>query len=178
MYLYPKGEEPKYRTYLTLFPAIARHSGSELDIPPNTIAADRGLSRCLKAPRALENFQPHMHLRGKAMVLEAILARRHQADAQLRGPFQLQLDDQLHLRRRRRAGAAQRHDHSRGRRGTTTPRPTRTIPIRISGSAGAIAPWMKWRTRGSMSPISPTRIIRSGVAKHKPARSRAAAKDR
>jgi hypothetical protein len=27
----------------------------------------------LKAPAILENFQPHMHLRGKAMALEAIL---------------------------------------------------------------------------------------------------------
>ena len=27
----------------------------------------------LRAPARLENFQPHMHLRGKAMLLEAIL---------------------------------------------------------------------------------------------------------
>ena len=31
---------------------------------------------------------------------------------------------------------------------TTTPRPIRTIPIRISGSAMATGPSTRWRTRG------------------------------
>src|SRR5580700_11089321 len=37
-----------------------------------------------------------------------------------------------------------------------------TIPIRSSGWAGAIVPWMKWRMRGSMSLTSAMRIISSG----------------
>jgi hypothetical protein len=69
VWLYPKGQEPKYRTYLTAFSAM---TGRNLDIPPNTIAENQGFTT-LKAPARLENFQPHMHLRGKAMAVEAIL---------------------------------------------------------------------------------------------------------
>jgi mono/diheme cytochrome c family protein len=69
VWLYPKGEEPKYRTYLTAFSAQTTRN---LDIPPNTIAENQGFT-VLKAPARLENFQPHMHLRGKAMAVEAIL---------------------------------------------------------------------------------------------------------
>ena len=72
VYMYPKGEVPKNRTYLTMFNAAAANSGSPLDIPPNTIAQTQGY-HVLKQPARLENFQPHMHLRGKAMLLEAIL---------------------------------------------------------------------------------------------------------
>ena len=46
-------------------------TGSPLDIRPNTVAETQGF-HVLKSAR-LENFQPHMHLRGKAMSLEAIL---------------------------------------------------------------------------------------------------------
>jgi len=71
VYLYPKGETPKYRTYLTIYPATARF-GSGIDIAPNTISQTQAFW-VLKQPARLENFQPHMHLRGKAMSLEAIL---------------------------------------------------------------------------------------------------------
>jgi hypothetical protein len=71
VYLYPKGETPKYRTYLTLFGATANF-GSLLDIPPNSIAESQAY-HLLRQPARLENFQPHMHLRGKAMSIEAIL---------------------------------------------------------------------------------------------------------
>jgi hypothetical protein len=73
VYLYPKGEEPKYRTYLTPFPGTPGTAGfGQLDIPPNQIVQTEGFT-ALRAPAMLENFQPHMHLRGKAMLLEAIL---------------------------------------------------------------------------------------------------------
>jgi hypothetical protein len=68
IWLYPKGEEPKYRTYLTAFGC----SGQGIDIPPNTVQATEGFT-VLRQPARLENFQPHMHLRGKAMEIEAIL---------------------------------------------------------------------------------------------------------
>jgi hypothetical protein len=71
VYLYPKGETPKYRTYLTLFSGTSNF-GSGIDIPPNTIAQSQGY-HLLRQPARLENFQPHMHLRGKAMSMEAIL---------------------------------------------------------------------------------------------------------
>jgi len=69
IWLYPKGQEPKYRTYLTAFAALGRDG---IDIAPNSIAQNEGFT-VLKMPGRLENFQPHMHLRGKAMSLEAIL---------------------------------------------------------------------------------------------------------
>jgi hypothetical protein len=73
VYLYPKGEEPKYRTFLTPFPGTPGTAGfGLLDIPPNQIVQTEGFT-ALRAPARLENFQPHMHLRGKAMLLEAIL---------------------------------------------------------------------------------------------------------
>jgi len=79
LWLYPKGREPKHRTYLTGFPALrgfetSRAAGgiSNVDIPPNAIASSDNYTVLKKAAR-LENFQPHMHLRGKAMAVEAIL---------------------------------------------------------------------------------------------------------
>jgi len=73
IYLYPKGQEPKYRTYLTPFPATPGTAAlGVMDIPPNSITESEGY-QTLTAPAILENFQPHMHLRGKAMLLEAIL---------------------------------------------------------------------------------------------------------
>jgi len=42
------------------------------DIPPNTVAQSEGFT-VLKEAAILENVQPHMHLRGKAMEVEAIL---------------------------------------------------------------------------------------------------------
>jgi hypothetical protein len=75
VYLYPKGQEPKYRTYLQSFEAVPRNNGgstSGIDIPPNSITSTQAF-HVLKSPARLENFQPHMHLRGKAMSMEAIL---------------------------------------------------------------------------------------------------------
>ncbi len=72
VWLYPKDEKPKYRTYLTGFQGTNAGAGSRLDIEPNSIGVSQGF-RVLKAPAILGNFQPHMHLRGKAMLLEAIL---------------------------------------------------------------------------------------------------------
>jgi hypothetical protein len=73
IYLYPKGQEPKYRTYLMSYTANPSVNGQLLlDIPPNTVKETQGF-HVLKQPAILENFQPHMHLRGKAMSMEAIL---------------------------------------------------------------------------------------------------------
>ena len=72
IYLYPKGQEPKYRTYLMAYGATQSDDGPLLDIRPNSIAETEGY-HVLRRPARLENFQPHMHLRGKAMSMEAIL---------------------------------------------------------------------------------------------------------
>ena len=69
IYFYPKGQEPKYRQICSAW----RQSGDgALDIPPNSIRRTESSSCCKQAAR-IESFQPHMHLRGKAMSLEAIL---------------------------------------------------------------------------------------------------------
>jgi mono/diheme cytochrome c family protein len=73
IYLYPKGQTPKYRTYLMAYTANNKLNGQlRLDIPPNTVTETENF-HILKQPAILENFQPHMHLRGKAMSMEAIL---------------------------------------------------------------------------------------------------------
>jgi hypothetical protein len=50
----------------------ASQLGRVLDIPPNTVTENQAF-HVLKSAARLENFQPHMHLRGKAMSMEAIL---------------------------------------------------------------------------------------------------------
>jgi len=73
IWLYPKGQEPKYRTYLTAFQAIKGLDRSRIvDIPPNSITVSQQTT-VLKKAAMLENFQPHLHLRGKAMMVEAVL---------------------------------------------------------------------------------------------------------
>jgi hypothetical protein len=68
LYFYPKGEVPKYRTTLSLIPAAL----GTMDIRPNTVSVVQGFTVMRQAGR-IESFQPHMHLRGKAMSMEAIL---------------------------------------------------------------------------------------------------------
>ena len=68
IYFYPKGVVPKHRTVLRMFD-VSR--GSELDIPPGEVAMTQNFF-VMQAPARIENFQPHMHMRGKAMSLEAI----------------------------------------------------------------------------------------------------------
>jgi mono/diheme cytochrome c family protein len=69
VYFYPKDYVPKYRTVLRMFDATA--GGESLDIPPRQKAMTQNFF-VLQAPARLENFQPHMHMRGKAMSLEAV----------------------------------------------------------------------------------------------------------
>ena len=68
VYFYPRGFVPKHRTVLRMFD-LSR--GADLDIPPNEKTITQNFY-VLPAPARLENFQPHMHMRGKAMLLEAI----------------------------------------------------------------------------------------------------------
>jgi hypothetical protein len=70
IYFYPKGEEPKHRQVLSLFHAI-QNGPRGLDIPPNTLTVHQGVHVMKKAGR-IENYQPHMHLRGKGMSMEAV----------------------------------------------------------------------------------------------------------
>jgi mono/diheme cytochrome c family protein len=71
IWLYPKGQEPKKRSHLVPFTGI-KDGPQALDIPPNTIAHTEGFT-VLKENTVITNFQPHFHLRGKAMMVEAIM---------------------------------------------------------------------------------------------------------
>ena len=70
IWLYPKGQEPKKRSYLVGFTGLRQREF--VDIPPNSIAQTDGFT-VLKENTLITNFQPHFHLRGKAMQVEAIL---------------------------------------------------------------------------------------------------------
>ena len=67
IWFYPKNEVPQNRTRLRMFNA----TGDGLDISPNKIAVTQDF-HVLKWPARLENYQPHMHMRGKAMSMAAI----------------------------------------------------------------------------------------------------------
>jgi hypothetical protein len=71
IWLYPKGQEPKKRSYLIGFTGL-RNGTLGLDIPPNSIAHTEGFT-VMKENTVITNFQPHFHLRGKAMQVEAIM---------------------------------------------------------------------------------------------------------
>ncbi len=68
VWFYPKDDEPEYRTRLRMFDARGR---SGLDIRPGEIAVTQQF-HVLRWPTRLENFQPHMHMRGKTMMIEAV----------------------------------------------------------------------------------------------------------
>jgi hypothetical protein len=70
IWFYRKGDEPKKRSYLVGFTGLKQ--ARALDIPPNSMAQTEGYT-VLKQNALLENFQPHFHLRGKSMQVEAIL---------------------------------------------------------------------------------------------------------
>ena len=68
MWFYPNGYVPEHRTVLRMFDGRGRNG---LDIQPGEVTVTQQF-HVLPAPARLENFQPHMHMRGKAMSLEAI----------------------------------------------------------------------------------------------------------
>ncbi|MGE0462540.1 MAG: cytochrome c [Vicinamibacterales bacterium] len=69
LWFYPKGQEPRKRSYLIGFTGL--RTRGFLDIPPNSISHTEGFT-VLKENTLITNFQPHFHLRGKAMKVEAI----------------------------------------------------------------------------------------------------------
>ncbi len=69
IWFYPKDVVPKYRVYARAMGV--RHAMQNLDIPPGKITVHHAYVP-LNLPARLENFQPHMHIRGKAMSMEAI----------------------------------------------------------------------------------------------------------
>jgi hypothetical protein len=70
LWFYPKGQEPNKRSYLVGFTGL-KNGTAGLDIPPNSVAHTEGFT-VLRENTIITNFQPHFHLRGKAMQVEAI----------------------------------------------------------------------------------------------------------
>ena len=71
LYFYPKESPPKYRQVLSAWGTIEGGS-DKLSIPPNAITATERF-HVLRQNGRVENFQPHMHLRGKGMQMTAVL---------------------------------------------------------------------------------------------------------
>jgi hypothetical protein len=65
---YPEGFTPKYQVRSV---AIRNIPNDELEIPPNTVVRTDGYYRLTHNVR-IDTFQPHMHMRGRGMTLEAI----------------------------------------------------------------------------------------------------------
>jgi mono/diheme cytochrome c family protein len=77
VWFYPKGQEPKHREVLGLFntfsapPGVAVANAQPPDIPPNSVVTTENFVT-LRQNARIENFQAHMHLRGKGMSMEAM----------------------------------------------------------------------------------------------------------
>ena len=70
LYFYPKEQPPKYRQVLSAWSSLEGGSAN-LSITPNSITATERF-HVLRQNGRLENFQPHMHLRGKGMQMTAV----------------------------------------------------------------------------------------------------------
>ena len=67
-WLYPQDAPPKYSAQ---FVAMGAGAARSLEIPPRSVVQHQG-TYVLPAPAILHNFQPHMHYRGKAFLMEAL----------------------------------------------------------------------------------------------------------
>jgi hypothetical protein len=65
---YPKGFVPKYQVRAL---GIRNTPNDELEIPPNSVVRTDGYFRLPRNAR-IDAFQPHMHMRGRGMTVEAI----------------------------------------------------------------------------------------------------------
>jgi hypothetical protein len=65
---YPKGVTPRYEVRSL---PIRNVPNDELEVPPNSVVRTDGYYRLPRNAR-IDAFQPHMHMRGRAMTLEAI----------------------------------------------------------------------------------------------------------
>jgi hypothetical protein len=65
---YPKDVVPKYQVRSL---ALRNIPNDELEVPPNTVVRTDGYFRLPRNAR-IDSFQPHMHMRGRGMTLEAL----------------------------------------------------------------------------------------------------------
>ena len=78
---------PKYRVYAQVMGT--QQSMQTFDLPPGEKTVHHAYIPLL-LPARLENYQPHMHVRGKAMSMEAIYPGRPGRDDQPCGRLRLQ----------------------------------------------------------------------------------------
>jgi len=69
LWFYPKDKLPKYRAMMSAFGYAKAY---DIDLPPGQVSRLEAYTT-LPAPAIILNFQPHMHFRGKAFTMEAIL---------------------------------------------------------------------------------------------------------
>lgn len=71
IYFYPKGQEPKFRQSLEAFSSVPA-GGRDMDLPPNATLVTQA-SHTLQRAGRVEAFSAHMHWRGTAMLVEAVM---------------------------------------------------------------------------------------------------------
>ena len=71
MVFYPKGVVPKYAAVEVNVGINPGGLYRDLDIPPHSVTRHDGYYTLMKAAQLI-SYQPHMHMRGKAMTMEAI----------------------------------------------------------------------------------------------------------
>jgi hypothetical protein len=141
-----KGQEPSKRSYSGGFTGL-KNGTQGLDIPPNSITYTEGFT-LLKENTIITNFQPHFHLRGKMMQVEAILPDGGTQIISYVANFNfnwmtnyIYADDAAPVFPKGtmipRQRVLRQHDGA-----------TRTTLIRTSGSATATVRSTKWLTRG------------------------------
>jgi hypothetical protein len=69
LFLYPQGVEPRYR--VSALTVGLFELDNELEIPANRVSTQEAVAT-LSRPAVMISFQPHMHMRGKAMLIEVI----------------------------------------------------------------------------------------------------------
>jgi hypothetical protein len=74
VWFYPKGYVPKYQVKGNALGVF--QSMDTFDLPPGKVTVHHGYST-LTAPTKILSYQPHMHMRGKAMSMEAIYPDGH-----------------------------------------------------------------------------------------------------
>jgi hypothetical protein len=75
LYFYPRGVTPKHEVVhvpIGLTGIQGREGSAGIDIPPNSVVRLDAFM-VLQKPAIILNFKPHMHVRGKAMSMEAVL---------------------------------------------------------------------------------------------------------
>jgi hypothetical protein len=68
---YPKGYVPKHKVVEVNVGVLNGHLFDDLDIPANSVTRHDAYAKLTQAARII-SYQPHMHIRGKAMTMEAI----------------------------------------------------------------------------------------------------------